>query len=1265
MADYEIIKEGTEDVMKIDYSKGREVPSLADSKFCMSDVVDKILKVPRVNRVIFVQTRNYQYSTEQIDMLREIANLYSYLTKQKKFLNVYSYGKDFRYAGTRFNAMQYLILNLLKGDPVGCYVELKRFLREEKVLQERIKDAAFLEASKKYLEMLNEFYFLLDKSKIIVRLKEEVAGFSIGNREIYRELFRPIITPNFMITRLMAQPPLDGHEVDSYSIGDVDVMIFKVPGDIAYLYHVVPPEFKISEDQYELIEVARTVLAEHKPEAEEFIDPERMRYNFFNIGRDLISELATHRGMDLDYAELEEMVNILVRYTVGFGFVETLLSDSKIQDITLNGPVGETPIFVVHADYGECKTNIVPSVEDGESWATKFRLLSGRPLDEANPVLDTELILPSVRARVAVITKPLNPFGLGYALRRHRDKPWTLPLFIDNGMLNPLAAGLISFFVDGARTMLVAGTRSSGKTSLLGSVLVEIMRKFRLITVEDSVTGDCEIIVRKSKKIKRTTIGQLIDSSIEKYGCWYNLSEHEILGNDEDVEILSMNKKGIVEFNRPSKLIRHKVNKPVYRILTRTGREINVTGDHSLFNLGDAAEIKEVKVGSLKENDFIAVPRKLNFCNKERKYLNLLDYLDKLNKGYFEGECVGELFKRYCHEINQLAKEHGHNRSLRSHWRRREFIPLKIVKDLVSLGYDVSVLKDSCYRGSKNSGTLPVLIELDENLLTFIGLWIADGCYDRSSVLLSVVEEENREIAYALARQYGFNVKFHSDSFSLMLNSTTLKTIMREVLDLKGNAYTKRIPEWVYNLSDGQIANVLKGIFSGDGCVADKEIVIPLASLNLLKDIQTLLLNFGIIFRIGVMRKDKTYNASISSLKFWKIFKEKIGILPKDKLDKLNRLCLKESTHDCSDVIPLNLGVKKKVKQIYSDFRDRDYIYRDNNVGREKLAGMLLQIKEESEIISNLRMLSLSDVFWDRIKKIEVIEDFDGFVYDLSVPENESFICNNVIAHNTLEIPGEALRKLGYNIQSLKVRAALVKGGGEMAADEGIRTSLRLGDSALIVGEVRSTEAIALYEAMRIGAMANVVAGTIHGDSPYGVFDRVVNDLGVPRTSFKATDLILVANPVKTADRLKFVRRLMSITEVRKEWEEDPLKEGGFVDLMKYNPKTDMLEPTDSLINGDSEIIKSVAGNVKEWAGNWDAVWSNILLRAEIKKKLVNYANEVKNKNLLEAKFVIQSNDEFHRISESVSEEAGELDNRRILHDWLVWLKKASKNVER
>jgi hypothetical protein len=211
------------------------------------------------------------------------------------------------------------------------------------------------------------------------------------------------------------------------------------------------------------------------------------------------------------------------------------------------------------------------------------------------------------------------------------------------------------------------------------------------------------------------------------------------------------------------------------------------------------------------------------------------------------------------------------------------------------------------------------------------------------------------------------------------------------------------------------------------------------------------------------------------------------------------------------------------------------------------------------------------------------------------------------------------------------------------------------------VGEVRSAEAKALYEAMRVGALANVVAGTIHGASPYGVFDRVVNDLGVPTTSFKATDIIVVCNPIKTPDGLHSQRRVVRISEVRKHWVKDPLIEKGFVDLMRYNVEKDELEATDDLINGDSEIIKEIASNIKGWAGNWDAVYDNILLRAKIKKELVEIAERVGDADLLESEFNQISNHAFHKISEEVIREYGLPLSEHVFPLWQKWLQKELK----
>ncbi len=130
---------------------------------------------------------------------------------------------------------------------------------------------------------------------------------------------------------------------------------------------------------------------------------------------------------------------------------------------------------------------------------------------------------------------------------------------------------------------------------------------------------------------------------------------------------------------------------------------------------------------------------------------------------------------------------------------------------------------------------------------------------------------------------------------------------------------------------------------------------------------------------------------------------------------------------------------------------------------------------------------------------------------------------------------------------------------------------------------------------------------------------------------------------------------------MRKHWKDDPQAERGFVDLLKYDGKKDELVPTADLLNGESEVIKAVAGNVREWAGNWDAVWENILLRAKIKKSLVEFAAKTGNNEILESNFVVASNDIFHRLIESVRDEVGAIDNKRVYFEWEDWIKKNIK----
>jgi len=487
---YDILREGDDVILQINCESYTKVPSLEDDPVTMSKTCDILNEAGTVTKIVYFQKRNIEYDYSQTTFLKGIADLYKKLVKQKEVLSYNAFVYDptcTKCVAKWYSDVRNIASNLLRSDPIGAYVDLRRLLRDENIKYQKGKDPRCRRCQPKYLGILTHLIQLLESTQLISTVKPHLAGYKVGSRDIYRTVFKPLIKPDFLFTKLMSKFPEEGEELDSYIVDNTEVTIFKLPDTIQYLYHINPPEFRLSEDKYEILDSARKIMTEHKPKKSEFVDPERMRNVFYNIGRDLIEELAEFKKIRLKPKDVDELTNILVRYTVGFGLIEVLLKDPKVQDITINSPMGEIPMFLVHADFGDCKTNVMPVVTEADSWASKLRMISGRPLDEANPILDTELEIPGARARVAAITAPLDPTGLAYAFRRHRDDPWTLPLFVHNKMLNPLAAGILSFIIDGSRTMLVAGTRSAGKTSLLGAMLIEIMRKYRLITIEDTL----------------------------------------------------------------------------------------------------------------------------------------------------------------------------------------------------------------------------------------------------------------------------------------------------------------------------------------------------------------------------------------------------------------------------------------------------------------------------------------------------------------------------------------------------------------------------------------------------------------------------------------------------------------------------------------------------------------------------------------------------------------------------------------------------------
>ncbi|MEF8775212.1 MAG: ATPase, T2SS/T4P/T4SS family [Haloarculaceae archaeon] len=174
-----------------------------------------------------------------------------------------------------------------------------------------------------------------------------------------------------------------------------------------------------------------------------------------------------------------------------------------------------------------------------------------------------------------------------------------------------------------------------------------------------------------------------------------------------------------------------------------------------------------------------------------------------------------------------------------------------------------------------------------------------------------------------------------------------------------------------------------------------------------------------------------------------------------------------------------------------------------------------------------------------------------------------------VVIEDAPELPVQALQARGRDVQALRAAA----GESEIGPAEALRTALRLGDGALVVGEVRGREADVLYEAMRVGANSEAVLGTIHGTDGAAVRDRVVNDLGVPASSFAATDAVVSLEFDGTVAGK--TRRVRAVEEVRS-------GSGSFADLLGRDGNG--LEPTGRLRRGNSELLATLTAPSETYA---------------------------------------------------------------------------------
>jgi pilus assembly protein CpaF len=179
-------------------------------------------------------------------------------------------------------------------------------------------------------------------------------------------------------------------------------------------------------------------------------------------------------------AEREEVIERIVRDSVGLGPLEVLLADPTVEEVMVNG---HDCIYVERRGLLE-RTDVAFTGEEELRDAIE-RVLAplGRRVDELSPMVDARLADGS---RVNVVIPPLAIDGPALSIRRFgAERPGPDEL-VALGTLTAEQRGRLEEAVAARRSVLVSGGTGSGKTTLLNALSSFIGAGERVVTIEDA-----------------------------------------------------------------------------------------------------------------------------------------------------------------------------------------------------------------------------------------------------------------------------------------------------------------------------------------------------------------------------------------------------------------------------------------------------------------------------------------------------------------------------------------------------------------------------------------------------------------------------------------------------------------------------------------------------------------------------------------------------------------------------------------------------------
>jgi UDP-glucuronate decarboxylase len=318
-------------------------------------------------------------------------------------------------------------------------------------------------------------------------------------------------------------------------------------------------------------------------------------------------------------------------------------------------------------------------------------------------------------------------------------------------------------------------------------------------------------------------------------------------------------------------LIAHPTDERCFEIRTRYGRSIRVTGHHSVFTEGEDGEPTARPVEDLAVGDRIAVAGRLEVPVRDRRLVSMVDAW-RYDEGdpwdlLVEHPSLGELAWSRRFELHGLLMSERRNAGPNARngaWtkliRMRESnrLPLRI---LWRIGEHIPEDARVRARTAGRSVAMPARIELSDDLLWLLGLYVAEGCWHESpgnAFITLAADEALLDRAHGIIeRELGLHVvrapRSDARAAALFVHSRLLLVLLRRLGFAAG---PKRIPGWILGLPLNRLKWFIEGYREGDGVHSGRDVGVRHAfttvSGALKDDLIVALARFGLVPSVGL-----------------------------------------------------------------------------------------------------------------------------------------------------------------------------------------------------------------------------------------------------------------------------------------------------------------------------------------------------------------------------------------------------------------------------